>query len=388
MPTLYTQSEIKSVEKREGEDDVYEVIVSSGKVDRLGDTIDPKGWYLKNYIKNPVILWSHASGGWGTVAIPPVGRAIKTWNDEDNNDLRQKQVFASTPFAQELKTLVDEKCLHAQSVGFMPLAEDEKGNIEIEGKMYRRVFDEELKQYVEKGFVEIAGKKYSKEGQHFTKQELLEVSWVDVPALPSALVQAKKRNLSLVIKALEEMEKVEGEEETSEEDEEDKKEIDGYEKPYPNEHSCRLENPNKYEKFARKNCEAKKDGKCIDFIYGIDDESKSELQAMRFNKEVWEEADAKSYCEEKDGTFEPASKKKTFGERLEQVEIILSKLEKAIVPLKGDNPGEDISNGEPKGRKPFVKQKSKKSDVERLLIIFDKMCESLLRKLRQKDDKS
>jgi len=303
MPRLYTQAEIQTVEKKEGAEDTYEVIVSSGKVDRLGDTIDPKGWYLKNYNKNPVILWSHSSGGWGSAAIPPVGRAIKTWNDEENNDLRQKQVFASTPFAQELKTLVDEKCLNAQSVGFIPLAEDgKKGDIEIEGKMYRRVLDAELKQYVEKGSIEIDGKEYSRDGQHFTKQELLEVSWVDVPALPSALVQARKRNLSLVVKALESMEK---------------REEKGEEK--------------------------------------VDD-------------------------------AELTPEKKSFIDRLEQIENNLSKLEEAIVSLKGDNPGESTSNGEQKGRKSFVKQKSKKSDVERLLIIFDKMCESLLRKLRQSND--
>ena len=40
-------------------------------------------------------------------------------------------------------------------------------------------------------------------------------------------------------------------------------------KPYPSEHSCRLHDPGDYEKFARKNCEIKHEGKCIDVVYGI-----------------------------------------------------------------------------------------------------------------------
>jgi len=202
MIKLYTPAEIKSTSK-EGDDEIYEVLVSSGKVDRLGDTINPKGWYLTNYNKNPVILWAHQSGGMFGAAIPPVGQATKTWV-KDEEELWQKQIFAPTPLAQELKTLVDGRFLRAQSVGFLPLVEDgEKGNIEIEGRMYRRIFKEELKSYVEKGFVEIAGKRYEKDGQHFDKQELLEVSWVDVPALPTALVAARKMNLALMTKALE-----------------------------------------------------------------------------------------------------------------------------------------------------------------------------------------
>jgi len=78
--------------------------------------------------------------------------------------------------------------------------------------------------------------------------------------------------------------------------------------PYPQEHSCRLEDPDKYDKFRRKNCAEKHDDKCIDHIYGIISEDKSELQALRYNKETWTEASAKSHCKSKDGTFEAAQK--------------------------------------------------------------------------------
>jgi len=81
--------------------------------------------------------------------------------------------------------------------------------------------------------------------------------------------------------------------------------------PYPKEHSCRLEDPDKYDKFARKNCAEKHDGKCIDFIFGIK-KGKSELQAMRYDKEIWTEEAARKHCKDHDGTFEAAKEDKTM----------------------------------------------------------------------------
>ncbi|HXK36144.1 MAG TPA: HK97 family phage prohead protease [Candidatus Paceibacterota bacterium] len=77
--------------------------------------------------------------------------------------------------------------------------------------------------------------------------------------------------------------------------------------PYENEHACRLHPPGDYDKFARKNCEIKHEGKCIDVIYGIK-EGKSEIQAMRYPKKVWDAEDARAHCEDHDGTFEAAAK--------------------------------------------------------------------------------
>jgi phage head maturation protease len=198
MIKKFLDAKTKTAEK----DGSFEIIASMGKRDRMGDLIDPKGWYLKNYKKNPVILWSHSTGGFGSMAIPPVGKATKTWIDNEK-ELRMKGQFAETPFAQELKTLVNGGFLNAVSVGFLPLVEDIKGTIDIEEKIYRRVNEVEMKAYSEGGSVEINEKIYGKGGEVFSKQELLEVSWVSVPALPQALVTAKEMNLGLVTKAIE-----------------------------------------------------------------------------------------------------------------------------------------------------------------------------------------
>jgi len=474
---------LEAVVKSTGEG-IFEVVASSGKTDRLGDTIDPKGWYLKNYRKNPVILWSHMTGGFGTPAIPPVARADKVWV-EDEKELKIRGHFADTPFAQELKALVEGGFLNAVSVGFIPLVEEEKGNIEIEGKMYRRATDEEIEKNI-----------YGKEGEHFSKQELLEVSWVNVPALATALVSARKMNLALVTKALEEeikgvipykeapkapedadwnageeLKKATGDAkrlrtmhawvdsgnpdfdpskrkwyklphqrgdgnqavvwrgvaaamavllgarggvdvpagdkkgiynhlakhykqfgkeppEFKEYSESELQELFGeFEaKPYPNEHACRLEDPGKYKRFRRKNCEVKHDNKCIDVIYGVTKEDeKAERQSLRYDKKIWTEASAKAHCKDNDGTFEAASEEssKSLEQRVNSFEEHLAELEKAIGVLKENakvNPEKGATPAEVKGRKQNIK---KKSDIERLLIIFDKFCEALLRKLRQ-----
>lgn len=80
-------------------------------------------------------------------------------------------------------------------------------------------------------------------------------------------------------------------------------------KPFPNEHACRLEDPGKYKRFRRKNNAAQVDGKRIDFIYGILAPGKSELQSMRFPKEIWNTSSARNYCKSKEGSFEQASGK-------------------------------------------------------------------------------
>lgn len=380
MIKKFLEAKVKSIDAEEG---TFEVVASSGKVDRLGDTIDPKGWYLTNYRKNPIILWSHSSGGFGMPAIPPVSQATKVWV-EDEKELMIRGVWADTPFARELRTLVEGGFLRAMSVGFLPLVEDAKGNIEIETKMYRRAFDAEI----EKG---IYG-----DGEKFSKQELLEVSWVNVPALAGALVSARKMNLALVTKALEELAEkskcpaceIIKNKKFSLEDIKDAEEITEI-KPYPNEHSCRLNDPGKYKRFRRKKCEAKHDGKCIDYIYGVTDDETVELQAMRYPKDVWTEGDARSHCKDHDGSFEAASGEEQMKENKILIENCIAGMKAAISSLEElvkSIPIKTItSSPQKKGRTTGKPVKSKiTQDKVRLLRIADKAIGELLRRVKAK----
>lgn len=160
------------------------VIGSTGALDRHGETVNPDGWKIDNYMDNPVLLFAH------DYRSLPVGKAIKVW--VENKKLMFTLQFASTEFAKEVFQLFVEGVLSAFSVGFMVLKWGESGG------------------------------KYS-----IDEQELLELSVVPVPANPEALAKMhikgmEQDELVLKLKALYEHLEVElkAQEETSDDEEE------------------------------------------------------------------------------------------------------------------------------------------------------------------------
>lgn len=142
----------------------YVVLASNDIVDRMDEIIDPKGWDLENYRKNPVILWAHNYNGL------PVGKSL--WIKKSEKGLIAKIKFANTPMGQEIRQLIDEGILNAVSVGFQP----------TESSTDEHVISEYTK-----------AKKPKKPCRRvYLKQELLEVSVVSVPANPSALFERAK----------------------------------------------------------------------------------------------------------------------------------------------------------------------------------------------------
>lgn len=75
--------------------------------------------------------------------------------------------------------------------------------------------------------------------------------------------------------------------------------------PLPNEHSCRLKPSGGFDRFARKNCDQKHNGKCIDVTFGIKG-STSEIQSLRYSKSIWSAEAARSHCKGRGGSFEAA----------------------------------------------------------------------------------
>jgi len=152
---LKTRTEIKLSHE---DDRTVDFTISTATKDRDGDTIDPKGWILTNFLKNPVVLFGHDNRSL------PIGRA-------ENIRLEGGALKASVKFAtKEMNKLADSVFqmvkagfLNATSVGFAPV-EFERGD----------------------------------GGIQFTKQELLEFSIVPIPSNPEALVTAKGLDLSPV----------------------------------------------------------------------------------------------------------------------------------------------------------------------------------------------
>ena len=155
------------VEVKEVGERVLEMAGSTEDKDRMGDVIKAKGWKLKEFKKNPVILWAH------NYNEPPIGRATNVWIDKETNKLMFNVEFADPEtyeFADTIFKLYKGGFLHATSVGFIPL--------QWEGK------DEDD---------ENSRPKF--EGNIFTSQELLELSAVPVPANANALVTARSQGV-------------------------------------------------------------------------------------------------------------------------------------------------------------------------------------------------
>lgn len=125
------------------------IVASMGTEDRVGDVIDPEGWDLSSYLRNPVFLWAHRRSD------PPIGRSVRTWVED--GCLKALVEFAPTPQAQSVRALYAGGYMRGISVGFRPL------------KWSQRAASN------------------GRRGTHFTRQELLEISAAPVPMHPDAL---------------------------------------------------------------------------------------------------------------------------------------------------------------------------------------------------------
>jgi len=134
--------------------------ISTVAVDRDGDTINPKGWDLKEYKKNPVVLWAHDP------RQPPIARAEKTFIDRERNTLRSEAAFPPAdlyPFGNMVGRMFRRKFLNAVSVGFRPTEFKLSDDGERQGQF----------------------------PTDFKRQTLLEYSGVPIPSNPEALIEAR-----------------------------------------------------------------------------------------------------------------------------------------------------------------------------------------------------
>lgn len=88
-------------------------LATNNAMDRDGDIIDPKGIDLENFTKNPVLLWSHEHGGL------PIGKVTDIRRSDDGIEF-DAEFSESNPFAQTVLGLFKEGILNAFSIGFIP----------------------------------------------------------------------------------------------------------------------------------------------------------------------------------------------------------------------------------------------------------------------------
>jgi HK97 family phage major capsid protein/HK97 family phage prohead protease len=140
--------------------DGMEFVLSDATVDRYGDVVEPTGWDLRSFRKNPIALFGHS-------ASFPIGK----WQDVrvEDGKLKGRLEFAKAGTSyriDELRRLVEQGILKAVSVGFRPLKAEPIDPADPRG------------------------------GQRYKRQELLETSLVSVPANPAALAVARSLHIS------------------------------------------------------------------------------------------------------------------------------------------------------------------------------------------------
>lgn len=146
MDTQYAEATITKAD-----DGSFIAVASTNSVDRHGEIVDNNGWDLKSFKKNPVILWGHDH------TEPAIGVSKKTWVEGTGKKAKlmiQPLLHDVTEKARAIKQLVEMGVIKTLSVGFKPLE--------------------------------------SKDGITFDKNELLEVSMVNVPANADAMMLGYK----------------------------------------------------------------------------------------------------------------------------------------------------------------------------------------------------
>lgn len=78
--------------------------------------------------------------------------------------------------------------------------------------------------------------------------------------------------------------------------------------PYPNEHACRLVQPNRFQSDSFRRTSREHNGKSYNIIMGrLEGQETMTEQAYRYDKEKWTPAEARTHCEGHEGRFEAAS---------------------------------------------------------------------------------
>ncbi len=156
----YAKAYVREIGTQDGT--LIGAIGSTAAVDRYGEIIDQESWDLKNFKKNPVMLWAHNL----TMGEdrPPIGKLTKI-KVEDGELRFNAQFDMNDPFAADIFRKYKEGFLSAFSVGFIPHT---------------------IQRYTDKG--------EALDNPILRDNELLEMSAVPVPANPEALNALRARS--------------------------------------------------------------------------------------------------------------------------------------------------------------------------------------------------
>lgn len=130
-------------------------VFSDESVARDGHTISADGWELGNFQANPVFLWCHDS------SAPPIGRVTSIARVGRKLAGTVEYLDESYPFADMIYRMTKSGFMNATSISWLAIEWEKSADPSRQG------------------------------GINFKRQELLEISAVPVPALPTALATAR-----------------------------------------------------------------------------------------------------------------------------------------------------------------------------------------------------
>jgi hypothetical protein len=147
------------LERRESsEQGAYRATIFVNERARQGPDLDVEGLQVDNYMRNPVVLWSHDMSGKTESAGLPIGRTNRMTNTNGKIEV-DFEFLDGDPFADRVRNAWDKGFLKAASVSWLPLESEETDD----GR------------------------------QRDVRSDLLEWSIVSVPSDPEAVRQAHSR---------------------------------------------------------------------------------------------------------------------------------------------------------------------------------------------------
>ena len=154
----------------------FQFVISTGSVDRDNDVVDPEGWNLDDFMRNPVVMWGH------NYQEPPIARAthLEVMPGVGISARFEFPPAGIHPLADTVRGLWDAGFVNAASIGFMPL-EWEMIDDPEQPPLPTRGGDVPLPTRGGDGRGEVGRKGQRDQIPAFTRWELYEFSLVAVP---------------------------------------------------------------------------------------------------------------------------------------------------------------------------------------------------------------
>lgn len=182
----YVQQAIRAQAPEDGEGTDFEAgrvaaVISSGDVARDQAIIEPKGWDFRNFMRNPVVLYMHDDGfsnfGAGNASGMPIGRSSKPTVDDEGLTSAIASFDMEDDVAVRVLGKIQRGFINATSVRWIPLEHRIEKRKRADGAGEQSVIV-------------------------FTRSEMIEWSFVVVPADPAAVILRSEGGAVALLDAL------------------------------------------------------------------------------------------------------------------------------------------------------------------------------------------